>query len=180
MYFLENLYKKNLKHNLVNKFIYKNSKKLPSISKIILNFGSTNTSIKCISSNLLALELITNQKSKMTFTKHSNILLKIRKGNPTGCKITLRKKSMLSFFSRLLTETFPKLKKFNNFKVNTKNKTFSFKLVDILNFPELENQYYLFNLLPNLNITIITNTKNSKELKFILTTLKFPFNPTHL
>ena len=177
MHFIENFHIKTLKHDLVNKFVYKSTKKLPSIKKIILNFGCKNNDIKYIATSLLALELISTQKSNMTLTKHSNILLKIRKGNPTGCKVTLKKKRMLNFFSKFLTEIFPKLKNFDGFNLNKKiqKNAFSYELQDTFNFKELEEHYYLFNILPPCNITIVTNTKTREELVFILNSFKFPF-----
>lgn len=176
MHFLEHFYIKTLKYDLVNKFFYRNTKKLPKLKKIILNFGCKTSDIKYLASSLLALELITNQKGTMTTTKHSNILLKIRKGNPTGCKITLRKNKMLNYFSKILIEIFPKLKNFEGFKVSRKIKKnyFSYELYDTFNFNELEEHYYLFNNLSRLNVTIVTSTKTKKELLFILKSLQFP------
>lgn len=178
MHFLEHFYLKTLKYDLINKFLYKSTKRLPRLKKIILNFGCKTNEIKHLASSLLALELITNQKSNMTTTKRSNILLKIRKGNPTGCKITLRKTKMFNCFYKLLVEILPKLKKFEGFKVNRKIKknAFSYELHDTFNFQELEEHYYLFNNLPKLYITIVTNTETKKELFFILNSFKLPVN----
>lgn len=178
MHFLRNFYIRTSKYDLINKFSYKNTKKLPEIKKIILNFGCKNNDIKSIASNLLALELITTQRSNITLTKHSNILLKIRKGNPTGCKVTLRKKRLFRILSKFLTETFPKLKNFEGFNLSKtmKKNTFSYEIRDTFNFEELEVHYYLFNSLSYLNISIVTNTDTKEELIFILKSLKFPFS----
>ena len=174
MQFIENFYIKTVLYDLINKFNYKTSKKIPKIKKMVLNFSCKNNDIKYLSTSLLALELITNQKGKMTNTKKSNVLLKIRKGNPVGCKVTLRKKRLITFFSKLIVEIFPKLKNFDGFIINKKNNSYSYKLRDPFAFPELEEHYYLFNTLAALNITIVTNTETKEELKFILNSLKFP------
>jgi large subunit ribosomal protein L5 len=177
MHYLENFYNKTLKYELINKFIYKNTKKLPSLKKIILNFGCKNADIKQLASGLLAFELITNQQGKITKTKHSNILFKIRKGNPTGCKITLSKEHSFNFLFKMLVEILPKLKKFSGFSISKKIKknVFSYELNDSFSFTELENHYYLFNSLPKLNITIITNSNTKKEMIFLLKSFKLPF-----
>ena len=176
MHFLENFYFRNLKYELINKFLYNSTNKLPKLKKIILNFGCRTNDIKSLSSSLLALELISNQNSSITTTKRSNILLKIRKGNPTGCKVTLRKNKMSNCFSKILIEIAPKLKNFEGFTFNRKIKknSFSYELHDTFNFQELEEHYYLFNNLPKLNITLVTNTETKKELLFLLNSLKFP------
>jgi large subunit ribosomal protein L5 len=177
MNFLEHFYLKTLKYDLSNKFLYKNTKELPKLKKIILNFGCKTSDLKQLSASLLALELITNQKSKLTITKYSNIFLKIRKGNPTGCKITLRKNKLFNFFAKTLIEIFSKKKNFNGFIISKKIKKniFSYEIYNTFSFSQLENHYYLFNNLPKLDITIVANTKTKKELLFILKSLKFPF-----
>jgi large subunit ribosomal protein L5 len=177
MHFFEYFCIKTLKYDLANKFFYSNTKKLPKLKKIILNFGCKTTGIKNLATSLLALELITNQKGILTTTKHSNILLKIRKGNPAGCKVTLRKRHMFNFLARTLIEIFPKVKDFTGVALGKKIKKniFSYELHETFSFNELEEHYYLFNNLPKLDITIVTNSKVKEELIFILKSLQFPF-----
>lgn len=176
MPFLINFYLKTLKYDLANKFFYKNTKELPKIKKIILNFGCNTTELKSLSSSLLALKLITHQKGNLTITKHSNIFLKIRKGNPIGCKVTLRKTRMFNFLTKIIIQIFPQLKNFYGFNVTRKLKKnmFSYELHETFNFTELENNYYLFNNLPNVGITIVISSKVKEELIFILKSFQFP------
>lgn len=177
MHFLEHFYFKTLKYDLINKFVYHNTNNLPKLKKIILNFGSKTADIKELASSLLAFELIANQKGVLTTTNKSNILLKIRKGNPTGCKLTLQKYNLFNLFRKTIIEVFPKLKNFNGFTQNQriKKNVFSYEIHDTFSFSELEGHYYLFNNLPKLDITIVTTTKNKEELIFILRSLQFPF-----
>nr|UDP55445.1 ribosomal protein L5 [Schizostauron trachyderma] len=175
MNFLKIFYSKTLKYEFFTKFTYKQSKDLPELKKIILNVGCRNSELKNLSSSLLALELITSQKGVVTKTKYPNVLLKIRKGNPTGCKVTLRKMRMFNFLTKILIEIISKQKNFNGFNISKNKSTFSYKIQNILNFKELENQYYLFNSMSSLDVTIVTNAKNKKELLLILKSLKFPF-----
>lgn len=175
MHFLEKFYIKTLKYDLINKFIYKNINQLPKLQKIILNFGSKKSDIKQLASSLLAFELIANQKGILTTTKKSNILLKIRKGNPTGCKLTLQKYNLFNFFGKTVIEIFPKLKNFTGFSINQKLKknAFSYELHETFSFSELENHYYYFSNLPKLDITIVTTARNKTELIFLLKSLQF-------
>lgn len=177
MNFIEKFYSKTLKYDLINKFSYENTKKIPRIKKIILNFGCKTSDLKALSTSALALELITNQKSALTLTKHNNVLLKIRKGQPVGCKVTLRKKKSFEFLSKMLIDIFPKLKNFEGLRINKKieRNTFSYELVDTFSFQELEENYYLFNNLSNLHITIVTTSRKREELDFILNSIKIPF-----
>ena len=126
---------------------------------------------------MLALELIVNQKGTLTISKHPNLLLKIRKGNPVGCKIVLKKYLMINFISRSLNEIFPNLKDFDGIKINFKTKTnsFSFLIQDSLHFSKLNEHYYLFNNLSSLNLSFVTTAQTKKEMLFLLKSLQLPF-----
>lgn len=173
MHFLEHYYEKIIKQDLINKFNYKTINNLPKVKKIILNFGCKNFSIQKIARTLLALEIITTQKSNITVAQNSNILLKIQKGYPAGCKIILTKTDMYKFLARLFIEIFPKIKDFSNLSVTIQKNIFSFKLDNNnLILKELEEQYPLFSDLPDLDINIKTNSKTKNELLFIIKSFK--------
>lgn len=176
MHFLNYFYNKNLKFDLINKFYYTNLKKLPKLKKIILNLSCKTINLKTLAINLLVLELITNQKGILTLSKQQNILLKIKKGTPTGCKLTLKKSLILNFLSRNLNETFPNIKNFNGIIVDRKieKTSISFVIKNTLNFPELSEHYYLFNNLSNINLSLVTNIGTKKEMIFFFNSLQLP------
>lgn len=179
MHYLKYFYNKTLNYELTNKFTYNNTKELPKLKKIVLNFGCKTTYMKRIASSLLALELITYQKGKITTTKYSNIMLKLRKGNPVGCTVELRNKKMYYFLEKLLVEIIPKIKNFTGLKFNNKlndNCVLSYKLQDNFVFKTIEEHYYLFNSLPRLNITITATTNNKKEFNFMIKSFQFPLS----
>ena len=176
MHFLSYFYKKTLKFDLINKFYYTDLKKLPKLKKIVLNFSCKTTELKPLATNLLALELITNQKGIITVSKRPNLFLKIRKGNPAGCKLTLKKTAMLTFYYKSFVEIFPKIKNFDGITINQKiEKTaFSFLIKETLNFSELSEHYYLFNNLANLSLSFVTTVKSKEEILFLLKSLQLP------
>ena len=176
MHFLNYFCTKTLKFDLINKFYYTNLKKLPNLKQIVLNFSCKTTELKTLATHLIALELITNQKGIATVSKRPNLLLKIRKGNPTGCKVTLRKTSMRNFLSKSFNETFPKIKNFNGIIVHqtVEKNAFSFSVKNTLAFSELAEHYYLFNNLSNLNLSFVTQTETKKEMLFFLKSLQLP------
>lgn len=179
MRFLKNYAKNFVKYDLLLKFNdYKKISQIPKLKKIILSYEFKKYDFKLLLSSIVALELITLQKSSIIKSKVSNISLKIRKGNPIGCKVTLRRKLMDSFFFKLLNELLFKMQEIElNLNLidsnlttheNDKSKTFSFKVKKGLIFTELEYNYQIFKFLPDLNINIITDTKNYKQLFMIL------------
>lgn len=175
MHFLEYYYKNIIKYDLTNKFFYKNIYELPKIKKIILNIRIKNTKIKNFASILFGLELITEKKGILTKTKRPNLFLKIQKGKPTGCKVILQKTLMYNFLNKILIEIIPTIKKFLVFKINKQNfKSFSFNLNQKqIIFSELKEHYHLSKNLLYLNITIVTTSKNQKELFFLLKSFNF-------
>lgn len=100
-----------IKYDLVNTFTYQDLTQMPSLKKIILNFGYPKSKLKNLISGLLALEFLSSKKGKITKSRHLNIFLKIKKGNPVGCKLVLKKNIMTLFYLKLLTSIFPKIKR---------------------------------------------------------------------
>jgi large subunit ribosomal protein L5 len=170
--------KKNIQYDLLSQFTHKNFYYTPELKKIVLNFGCKSFEIKTIAASLSALELITTKQGTVTKAKRPNIMLKVRKGHPVGCVVVLTKTQMYDFFLKLLTQVFPNLKDFKGVKVSKKlkNKSFSLTLTDLINFEELEKQFYLFTNLPPLNIILVTNAKSRKELMYLLHSFKIPLS----
>jgi len=171
MHFLEYFYLKIFKYDLLNKFKYNKLKNLPKLKKIVLNFNCKSLKLKILSSSLLALKIITSKKGKLTLTKKPNILMKIRKGNPVGCKVVLRKHEMFNFLERLFVEAFSETR-YPHLKSATNKKPFSFQINNTFYFQELEKNYYLFNNLPKLEVTIVYESFLKKEIKFFLASFK--------
>lgn len=176
MNILENYYQKVIRYDLINKFSYAHLSEVPRLKKIILNFGCKSFEIKNIASALFSLELITMKQGSLTKAQRPSILLKVRKGNVTGCLVVLQKSLMYSFLLKFLTEVLPNLKDFQSLNISNKldKACFSFTIKDLISFKELEKQFYLFINLPPLNVTLITNTKSTKELVYLLRSFKLP------
>jgi len=175
MHFLENYNRRIIKHDLINKFKYNNIKNVPKLKEVILNFGCKNFNIQKFATTLLALEIIASKKSSLTIAKNANILLKIQKGQPAGCKVVIKRKEIYTFLNKMLLEILPRLKNFLGFKIQIRTSTFSFQLLNNeIMLQEFEDQYPLFTNLPNLDIYISTNSKSKKELMFLAKSIKIP------
>lgn len=159
-----------IKYDLINKFIYTKVTQIPKLQFMILRFDIKNLNIKNLMSSLLALEILTLQKGNFLRSKKPNVVLKIRKGHPVGSVVILRKKKKIRFLVLLLNKIICK-----QLKILTavKTQTFSFKISDILIFNELKNNYQFFKYLRNLNINLVTTSKNKSELKFLIKSYKF-------
>lgn len=161
-----------IKYDSINALSFKEPKQLPKLKKIVLNFGYQKSNFKRLISGLLALEFLTSQKGKITKSKHLNIMLKIKQGTPVGCKLTLRKRNMHKFYLKLMTSVFTKLKKPRNERSPKSCKSVSIVIQSPLIFMELENHYEIFKDIPQLDVTLVTNTKSKNELLFFLRSVK--------
>lgn len=162
--------------DLINKFGCRTLTKIPRIKKIILNFGNPRMDLKDLTSALLALELITGQRGNVSVSSKANLMLKIRRGSPVGCKIILTGDSMYNFIFKLVYEVFPRLKEFNSLRVSQKltKKSFSFSFKDLTSFKELSKQFYFFSELPPLNVTCLCHSSTKLELIYLLKSFKLP------
>jgi len=175
MHFLKYYCNNNFQINLINRFNYKNVKKIPRLTKIVLSFGCNSTEFNKIAANLLAIELISNQKGKLTKSKKNNLLLKIRKGHPIGCKVTFRNQSMLNFLYKFNCEIITKIKNFQGFKRNCTKNTFTYHIANLFLFEKLEKQFQFFSAIKNLNINFVASSNNKNELIFLLQLLNLHF-----
>lgn len=176
MQFLENFYLKTLQYELVNKYCVKNTKEIPKFKKIILNFsyGGRLPSMRILATSMLALELASDQRGQLTKTGTAHISIKLKKGIPVGCKLTLQKNNNFEFLARIVQEALPSGKVFTPFKPNRVKNAFSFKIPELSGFSELEHRYYFFTELGELNVTAVLDTKSEAEVEFILKSLQLP------
>jgi len=169
-----NYYKRIIKQDLINKFIFYN-KNLTEIKKITLNFGCKNFTVHKFATTMLALEIITCKRSTITTAKKPNVLLKIRKGQPAGCKVTLKNKEIDFFLIKLNSEILPKLKIFSGFNTNSQTFNLFFQLPgNQIMLKEFDYQYPLFADLPTLDIYIFVNSKHKEKISFLTKSIKLP------
>ena len=158
-----------LKYDLVYRFNYKNSKELPRIEKISLSFNNKKYDFNSLVSSLVALELLSNQRGQLVKSKTQNVSLKLRKGDPIGSKVTLRKSSMFLFISNLLNVNRSGLP----LVAKVHNSGFSLKIDNLMAFKKLENNYLFFKKLPPLGLVLHGVSKSSYEMLFVFKHLKF-------
>jgi len=168
---LERYYNNVIKFDLLNKFNYPRADDLPKFKSIILNFGCKASDMRKLSAAFLGLRLVTQKRGEIIVSKKSNIVLKIRKGDPVGCKVFLKKKLMYRFLTQLIVIIGNFRDKILLERKGTNSLTFSFNNPLVFNL--LEKNYTTFNSIDRIHVTLITNTHNSNELFFLLNSFKF-------
>lgn len=82
---------------LILKYQLENIYNLPRIKNLVIHIQLTKTTFSALCTGLLVLEMLTYRRSRVVFSKKANLVLKIRKGLPVSCKITLTGVSVFDF-----------------------------------------------------------------------------------
>lgn len=164
MNFLKNYNENVVEYDLINKFNYKILNKIPKLKSITLTFKLKKSDTKTLISSLAALKLLSQQNPTLNCSKVSNISFNIRKGQPVGCKVNLKKKILRQFLNLLINDLSGLKKSINR----NETSIFSFKISNILVFHHLEKNYQFFKNLSDLNITVTTINCKNNELGFLL------------
>lgn len=160
-----------LKQDFLTKFNYENSLQIPSLNKVVLNFGVSQSTLKSLLPSLAALLLISAQTPYMLPLKKPNIRLKVKGGVAIGCKVDLRGKQKILFFEKLVLYILPRLK---NLQYTVTDNNIFFKIDNLFLFKELEKEYDYFQDLPKLNVNLNFRAQTSLEVINFLSALKFP------
>jgi len=173
MRFVSSYYNNIVKYDYITK-LHNKTTSIPKFSKIVLSVHSKNDSFINLISSSLALELVSNQKTKYILKKASqNLNIKIKLGVPAGCKVTLRNNNMEDLLLNLFILNEPTYLSSNTFKFNkAQNNHIHFCLNNLSLFGIIENNYYLFRELRSIKVSIITNSIDLQNTLFLLKSFK--------
>lgn len=156
---------------------YKSPMEVPRLEKIVVSMGTGQAAhdIKILEKNMEELALITGQKVVMCRAKKAISNFKIRKGQPVGCKVTLRRKMMYEFLDRLINVALPRIRDFKGLSDSSfdGDGNYSLGIQEQSIFPEVELDKV--TKVQGMNITVVTNAKSKKEALELLTFFGFPF-----
>ena len=174
---LKELYNKEIKTNLKDKFGYKNVYMVPKIQKIVLNMGLgiDGNDSKILKSCQDDLAQITGQRPVITKFKKSISNFKTRKDTNSGLKVTLRKNKMYEFVDRLVNIALPRIKDFRGLSINGFDKfgNYTFGIKEHIIFPEVN--FDRIDKIRGLDITIVISAINKNHSYELLSKLNFPF-----
>jgi len=170
-------YKKEIIPEMVKRFGFKNSLRVPHIVKIVINMGigeGTRDS-KLVEDAAKELALISGQMPVITKAKKSIAGFKVRAGQPVGCKVTLRGLRMYEFLDRFISVAVPRIRDFRGFPSRgfDKKGNYSFGLDEQTIFPELNLDKV--KRTQGMDITLVFDLGTVKETRELLKLLGFPF-----
>ena len=174
---LKELYKKEIKASLKEKYGFKNLNMSPELVKIVINMGlgvdgNDNKIIKSCEEDL---SKITGQKPVTTKFKKSISNFKTRKNTKAGLKVTLRKNKMYEFIDRLVNIALPRIKDFRGLSVDGFDKfgNYTFGVKEHIIFPEVN--FDKVDKIRGLDISIVIRSISKEHSLELLKKFNFPF-----
>ena len=174
---LKEIFSKEIKPNLKEKFGYRNLYMVPEIKKIVLNMGLglDGADAKILKAAEEDMGKITGQKPVITKFKKSVANFKTRKGSNAGLKVTLRKNKMYEFIDRLVNIALPRIKVFRGLSSDGFDKfgNYTFGIKEHIIFPEVS--FERADKVRGLDIIIVIKAINKDHSFALLEKMNFPF-----
>ncbi len=174
---LRDLYKSNVVSGLQEKFQYSSTMAIPRMEKVVISMGvgKAVAEKKFLETAIRDLTVISGQKPLICPARKSVSNFKVREGDKTGLKVTLRRERMYEFLDRLINLAIPRVKDFRglNPKSFDGRGNYSMGLDEQSAFPEIdpgriENQQ-------GMNITFVTTANTNDEGREMLRLFGMPF-----
>jgi len=174
---LKDLYKSRIVPELAGEFNYKNPMAVPRMEKVIISMGvgRATQDRKFLESAKKDLMMITGQMPLVCKAKKSVSNFKVREGNETGLKVTVRGVRMYEFMDRLINLAVPRVRDFRGLNPNSFDGrgNYSMGLPEQSVFPEINPAQMEFQ--QGMNITLITTASTDEEARKMLSLFGMPF-----
>lgn len=174
---LSDLYNKQIRNELQEKFGYTNVMDIPKLEKIVINIGvgEATENTKTVDAAASDLEAITGQKPMICKAHKSLAAWKIREGMPLGCKVTLRGERMYEFLDRLINIALPRVRDFRGISSTSFDGrgNYAFGVKEQLIFPEID--FEKIDRVRGMDIIVVTTAKTDEEARELLTKFGMPF-----
>jgi large subunit ribosomal protein L5 len=172
-------YKSKVVPELKQKFGHTNLLAVPRLEKIVISMGLGKAAAAGEKEKLNTAEkelaVIAGQKPVRCKAKKSVANFKIREGQETGLKVTLRGDRMYEFLDRMIALALPRVKDFRGLSPSgfDKSGNYNFGFTEQTVFPEVDGAAVTFQ--QGMNITMVTTAKNADEGRELLKQFGFPF-----
>lgn len=175
---LQQQYKKEVLPELQKELGYNNPLSVPRLEKIVVNvgLGEALTNKKVLDTVGEQLTAVAGQKPLPTKAKRAISGFKLRAGREIGLKVTLRRKRMYDFLTKVSRVVLPRLRDFRGVDPGKFDKqgNISLGFDDITVFPEMDIK--VVSGTQSMEATFVTNTKKDSEAKLLLEKLGIPFS----
>lgn len=174
---LKEIYMKEIRPALQEKYGYANPMQVPRITKITLNMSVAEAvnDRKTVDAAVADMTAIAGQKPVITRAKKSIAGFKLREDMPLGCKVTLRKDRMYEFLDRLINIAMPRIRDFRGVPAKgfDGQGNYNMGIKEQIVFPEIN--YDKVDKIRGMDICITTTATNDEEARELLAGFNFPF-----
>jgi large subunit ribosomal protein L5 len=150
---------------------------VPRLQKVVVSMGVGSATVEKKRIELAGKDLgvITGQKPLVCKAKKSVSNFKVREGQETGLKVTLRGKRMYEFLDRLINVAIPRIRDFRGLNPQSFDGrgNYSLGLSEQTIFPEIDAA--AVEWAQGMNVTVVTTAKNDRESRELLKRLGMPF-----
>jgi large subunit ribosomal protein L5 len=174
---LKDLYKSNIVSGLTSEFGYKSVMAVPKVEKIVISMGVGKAlqDKKFLDNAIKDLTALSGQKPLICKAKKSVSNFKVRQGDKTGLKVTLRQERMYEFMDRLINLAIPRVKDFRglNPKGFDGRGNYTMGIDEQSVFPEIDTSR--MEITQGMNITFVTSANTDEQGRAMLTMFGMPF-----
>ena len=174
---LRDLYKSKVVSELKKEFGYKNPMAVPKMEKVIVSMGVGRATLdkKFLELAKKDLTVISGQMPVICKAKKSVSNFKVREGNETGLKVTLRGVRMYEFMDRLINLAIPRVRDFRGLSPKSFDGrgNYSMGVTEQSIFPEVNPAKIEFQ--QGMNITFVTTANTDDEARKMLQLFGMPF-----
>lgn len=173
---LKKEYNERIVPALMKQFGYSSVMQVPALTKIVINqgLGDATADKKIIEIAQGELALITGQKPVVTYSKKDISNFKLRKGNPIGVMVTLRREKMYEFLERLIRIALPRIRDFKGVGSNLDGRgNYTMGITEQIIFPEINLDSV--SKIMGMNITFVTTAQTDEEGFALLKEFGIPF-----
>jgi large subunit ribosomal protein L5 len=174
---LRDLYKSKVVPALRGKYNYKSLMAVPRMEKVVISMGigKATQDKKFLENALQDLTLIAGQKPLVCKAKKSVSNFKVREGESTGLKVTLRGQRMYEFMDRLINLAIPRVKDFRGLNPRSFDGmgNYSLGMSEQTVFPEIDP--VKVETTQGMNITFVTTAETDDQARELLKLFGMPF-----
>jgi len=174
---LKDLYKSKIAMAMKEKYGYSSTMAVPRLQKIVISMGLGKAiqDKKFMDLAIKDMTTISGQKPLICKAKKSVSNFKVREGEKTGLKVTLRKERMFEFLDRLINLAIPRVKDFRGLNPNGFDGmgNYSMGLDEQSVFAEIDPAKIEHQ--QGMNISFVTTAKTNNEGRELLRLFGMPF-----
>src|SRR5262245_13903989 len=173
---LQEKYHSEVRTALMERRKYKNVHEVPRLEKIVVNMRvSASLEKTAVEDAAKDLSLITGRKAVINKSRKSIAIFKLRKGQPIGCRVPVRRAVMYDFLDGLVAAARPRIRDFRGISPRSFDGrgSYSLGIAEQTVFPEIELDK--IKRPQGMDITIVTTARTDDEALDLLKLMGMPF-----